>query len=173
MHKKIILITVFYMLVFFSSKAQCNQYQTQLVESVSNLYQISNIIFDARVELNRILDLIESQDSEISYSELNNYAKYIKDNIDVTESVLELALANADMCYCLNGQIQSDELLVMIDNMNDKNKNINKSVKLLKKVIDKQKITDILSEIDTLLNELNQICEKASEKALNAQNICN
>jgi hypothetical protein len=152
--------------------AQCNQYQTQMVESVSAIYETSNSIFEAKVELNRVLDNFKAGETAQSYDELNNYVKLMRENVGATESILEIALSNADMCYCLNGQIQADELLVEIDKLNESSKQAIKLIKSLNKTTEPKVIEKTLTELDTLLYDAYDICEKASEKARNAQNIC-
>ncbi len=129
-------------------------------------------MFEAQVELNKILDDFKAGDTELNYDNLNTNVKLVKDNLGIAESVLEVALSNAEMCYCLNGQIQSDELLVMIDEINEKNKTSLKLLKSLKKTTGRDEIEKIFIEIEQLLYDSYQICEKASEKAIDAQDIC-
>jgi len=173
MHRIIILITLLSFIATQSILAQqCNQYQIHIIESVSEIYDVSDDIYETKIELNRLVTNLKDDKPVLNYQGVEEQLKSMKNNIGLTETSLEIALSNADMCGCLNGQIQSDELLVEIDKLKDYSKELLKLLKSIKKIDDFDEIAEMFDNIDKLLNDSNEICEKVSEKAVKSQNIC-
>ncbi|MDY0142451.1 MAG: hypothetical protein RBR97_11220 [Bacteroidales bacterium] len=172
MNKKVFILLILINFVALLSKAQCNDYQYHILESVSNLYDVSDNTYDSFI---MIRSAFEAED----YNIMKEYADSAKDYIELLKSTaynartsIELAYNTAEMCYCLNGQKATGNLSDKANIIYDNSKEISKIYKKSLKTSDKEIAKRYIFQIMELLERTQVVCDKASKDCVNAQEAC-
>lgn len=172
--KKIITLSILitFVLNINISYAQCNDFQMQMQNAVSGFYDLSDNVFEANVLIDKLVQDVSSEDFSSNLSELKLFVKGIKSNADYLNGDMELALSNAEMCYCRNGQKYTFMLLDDLELINEKTKSISKLLKSTKKA-EGDELIEILSQIDKYLKEVSELSTKAPDNCIIASEACN
>ncbi len=172
MNKKVFILLILINFIAVLSKAQCNDYQYHILESVSNLYDVSNNTYDSFIT---IRSAFEAED----YNIMMEYADSAKDFIELLKSSaynartsIDLAYNTAEMCYCLIGQKATGDLSDKADIIYDNSKEISKLYKKCSKTSDQEIAKRYVFQIMTLLENIQVVCDKASKDCVNAQEAC-
>ncbi|MDD2635313.1 MAG: hypothetical protein PHW82_07425 [Bacteroidales bacterium] len=172
MKKRVLVLMVLVNFVVLHAKSQCGDYQYHILESVSNLYDVSDNTYDSFIMMR---SAFESED----YDVMKEYADSAKDYIGLLKSSaynsrtsIDLAYNTAEMCYCLNGQKVTADISDSAGIIYDKSKEIHKLYKKCIKTSDKDIAKRYAFQIMQLLENIQSICDKASKDCVNAQEAC-
>lgn len=172
MKKNIILLIVSTFVLSLSGKSQCNNYQYHILESVSNIYEVSDNTFEAFILIRSAFESDDFEQMELYVDTAKAYLDLVKTSSYYAKTSIELAYNDAEMCYCLNGQKKTGDISDMIDEMYDKSKEISKLIKKNSKTTDKEISKRYIYQIMEILEYIKPLCDKASKECVNAQEAC-
>jgi len=173
MEKKLFILFAVAGILFGSAVfAQCDDYQMQIQNAVNGFYELSDNVFEANVLIDKLIQDPNSENFDETLDELKLFIKAINDNVDILDADLAIALSNAEMCYCRNGQKQTFMLIDDLESIGDYVKPILKLIKDAKKASG-DKLISILEQIDSSLAELSEIATKTPEECIIATEACN
>jgi hypothetical protein len=100
------------------------------------------------------------------------YLDLLKTTAYNSKTSIELAYNDAEMCYCLNGQKKTGDVIDLVDQIYDISKEIGKIVKKNSKSTDIEISKRYVYQIMSSLESVQTLCEKASKECINAQEAC-
>ncbi|MDD4149006.1 MAG: hypothetical protein PHE33_03155 [Bacteroidales bacterium] len=172
MSKKVFILLIFINSFALFAKSQCNNYQYYILESVSNLYDVSNNTYDSFI---MIRHAFEEDDFNLmqEYSDsANDYIEMLTSSAYNAKTSIDLAYNAAEMCYCLNGQKEAGDLIDKSDIIYDNSKEIHKLYKKNLKANNKEISKRYIFQIMELLENTQTVCDKASKDCVDAQEAC-
>ncbi|MBN2776550.1 MAG: hypothetical protein JXR36_02845 [Bacteroidales bacterium] len=168
----LVIIVFFLSGISYLGKAQCGNYQYHILESVSNLYEVSDNTYESFILIRSAFESEDFTEMKLYIDSANTYLDLFRTAAYNSKTSIELAYNDAEMCYCLNGQKKTGDVIDMVDQIYDISKEIRKIVKKNAKATDMEISKRYVYQIKSLLESVQIICDKASEECINAQEAC-